>query len=205
MDWLSTLAFALGPAWISGINLYATVAVLGLAEHFGYAHLPGDLGVLGNWWIIGAAGFLYLIEFLADKIPVVDSVWDAVHTFIRIPAGALLAMSAFANFPAPVRIVALLLGGSMALASHGTKAAVRLAVNTSPEPVSNIVVSTLEDIFAFVATLVLVWKPVVILLAALLFACLAAWMAPKIVRGVRALFGKRKPPSSNRILTGDAL
>ncbi len=195
-DWLSTLAFALGPAWISGINLYATVAVLGLLEHFGYAHLPGDLGVLGNWWVIGAAGFLYLVEFLADKIPVVDSAWDAVHTFIRIPAGALLAASAFADFPPAMRIVAFLLGGSMALASHGTKAAVRVAVNTSPEPVSNIVVSTLEDVFAFIATLVLVWKPMVILVAALMFACLAAWMAPKILRAVRGLFGRWRAAAS---------
>ena len=191
-DWLSTLAFALGPAWISGINLYATVGVLGLLEHFGYAHLPGDLGVLGNWWIIGAAAFLYVIEFVADKVPVVDSLWDAVHTFIRIPAGALLAATAFADFPAPVRIVAFLLGGSMALASHGTKAAVRVAVNTSPEPASNIVVSSLEDIFAFLATLLLVWKPVVILVMAVLFAVLAAWMAPKLVRALRSLFGRRR-------------
>jgi hypothetical protein len=192
-DWLSTLAFALGPAWISGVNLYATVAILGLLEHFGHAHLPGDLGVLGNWWVIGAAGFLYLVEFLADKIPLVDSVWDAVHTFIRIPAGALIAASAFADFPPPARIVAFLLGGTMALASHGTKAAVRVAVNTSPEPVSNIVVSVLEDIFAFLATLMLVWKPIVILVAALVFACVAAWMAPKLLRALRSLFRRPNP------------
>jgi hypothetical protein len=196
-DWLSTLAFALGPAWISGINLYATVAVLGLLERFGYAHLPGDLGFLGNWWVIGAAALMYAVEFIADKVPVVDSVWDAIHTFIRVPAGALLAASAFADFPPAMRIVAFLLGGSMALASHGTKAAVRVAVNTSPEPVSNIVVSSLEDLFAIAATLLLVWKPLVILVAALVFTGCAAWMAPKLMRAVRGLFGRRKVATSS--------
>lgn len=196
-DWLSTLAFALGPSWISGVNLYATVAVLGLLEHFGYAHLPGDLGVLGDWWVIGVAAVMYAIEFLADKVPVVDSVWDAIHTFIRVPAGALLAASAFAHYPAPVKIVAFLLGGSMALASHGTKAAVRVAVNHSPEPVSNIVVSGLEDFFVFAATLILVWQPVVILVAALVFAVFAAWMAPKLMRAIRSLFGRRRTATAS--------
>jgi len=95
-DLLNTLGVAMGSAWLSGINLYATVATLGLLQRFQVVTLPGELEVLEQWWIIGLAGVLYLIEFTADKIPVVDSVWDAIHTFIRVPAGAVLAASAFA-------------------------------------------------------------------------------------------------------------
>src|SRR6185436_17633076 len=144
-DLLSTLGFAMGSAWLSGINLYATVVTLGLLQRFGLAHLPGNLGFMQEWWVIGVAGGLYLIEFVADKIPAVDSIWDAVHTFIRVPAGAVLAATAFAHFDPAVRLVALLAGGGVALSSHGAKAATRLAANTSPEPFSNILLSLFED------------------------------------------------------------
>jgi len=107
MDWLITLTTALGAAWLSGINLYATVATLGLLQRLGLARLPGDLAVLSNEWIIGLAAVLYVIEFVADKIPVVDSAWDAVHTFIRVPAGAILAAAAFADFDPAVRVAAI--------------------------------------------------------------------------------------------------
>src|ERR1700731_3147820 len=140
-DWLSTLGFAMGSAWLSGINLYATVATLGLLQRFKLVHLPGDLGYLSTWWVIALACSLYAIEFIADKIPAVDSVWDAIHTFIRVPAGAILAASAFADFDPAVRFAALLVGGGVALSSHGAKAATRLAANTSPEPFSNIALS----------------------------------------------------------------
>jgi hypothetical protein len=109
--WLGTLGVAMGSAWLSGINLYAAVATLGLLEHFGLAHLPGDLGLLGRWWVISLAAVLYLIEFVADKVPAVDSLWDAIHTFIRVPAGAVLASAAFAGFEPSVRVAAFLLGG----------------------------------------------------------------------------------------------
>src|SRR5688572_31685823 len=144
MDWFSTLSLALGSAWTSGINLYATVTVLGLLQKFGAAKLPGGLDVLDNWWIIGVAGFLYLVEFFADKIPYVDSVWDVVHTFIRVPAGAALAAASFGDYNRGVQAAALLLGGGLALSSHGTKASSRMAINTSPEPVSNIAASLFE-------------------------------------------------------------
>src|SRR5215469_7641755 len=137
----------MGSAWLSGFNLYATVLTLGLLQRFHLAQLPGDLTYLSNWWVIGVAAALYLVEFLADKIPVVDSVWDAVHTFIRVPAGAVLAASAFAHFDPAVRIAALLAGGTLAFSSHGAKASVRVAANTSPEPFSNIFLSIIEDIF----------------------------------------------------------
>ena len=146
MDWLKTLGVATGVAWLSGIRLYASVLTLGLLEHFGFASLPGELRVLGEWWVIGVAGLLFLVEFVADKIPAVDSAWDAVHTFIRVPAGAVLAAAAFGHFDNRVRLLAFLLGGGIALTSHGTKASVRLAVNASPEPFSNVALSVLEDV-----------------------------------------------------------
>src|SRR5438445_11049053 len=118
MDWLTTLTTALGSAWLSGINLYATVATLGLLQRLGLARLPGDLTVLSHGWIIALAVGLYVIEFVADKIPVVYSVWDAVHTFVRVPAGAILAASAFADFDLAVRGAALLGGRGLAPRPH---------------------------------------------------------------------------------------
>src|ERR1044072_8478452 len=107
MDWFSTLSLALGAAWTSGINLYATVTILGLLQKFGAAKLPGGLDVLDNWWIIGIAGVLFLVEFVADKVPYVDSVWDVIHTFIRIPAGAVLAYAAAYQIDPTVGVIAI--------------------------------------------------------------------------------------------------
>jgi len=187
MDWLTTLGMAMGSAWMSGINLYATVVTLGLLQRFKLVALPGDLGLVSDWWVIGVAGALYLIEFVADKIPAVDSVWDAIHTFIRVPAGAVLAASAFASFDPSVRLVAFLAGGGVALSSHGTKAATRLAANTSPEPVSNIVLSLLEDALTIGSAILMVFHPVVILVLVAIFVLLAIWLVPKIVRALRGL------------------
>lgn len=154
-DWVSTLGVAMGSAWVSGINLYAAVATLGLLQHFGFAHLPGDLALVDQWWVILLAGALYLVEFVADKVPAVDSMWDAVHTFIRVPAGAVLASAAFAHFDSAVRVAALLLGGGVALSSHGTKAAARIGANLSPEPFSNVVLSFVEDLMVIGSSLVI--------------------------------------------------
>jgi hypothetical protein len=189
--WVATLGLSMGSAWLSGINLYATVATLGLAQHFGYAHLPGDLERLGDWWVIGVAAAFYAIEFVADKVPGVDSVWDAIHTFIRVPAGAVLASAAFADFPPPVRIIAMLAGGTVAITSHGSKAAVRLAVNTSPEPFSNSIVSSLEDMFTIGMSILLIVLPVVVLILVLIFVVAALWMAPKVWRALGRLFRRR--------------
>src|SRR5579875_1662512 len=115
---LATLGFAMGSAWLSGINLYATVLTLGLLQRFHMAELPGDLAYLSHNWILAVAGALYVIQFVADKIPAVDSVWDAVHTFIRVPAGAVLAAAAFAHFDPKVQLIALLIGGGIALSLH---------------------------------------------------------------------------------------
>ena len=184
---IETLGLALGAAWTSGINLYATVAVLGLLQHFGWARLPGGLEVLDNWWIIGVALFLYTIEFVADKVPYVDTVWDAVHTFIRVPAGAVLAASATVELHPAVHIIAMLIGGGLALSTHGTKATARVAVNTSPEPLSNWTLSVVEDILAVGATVLAVLHPVIILIVIFIFLLILAWILPKVVRRLRRM------------------
>jgi uncharacterized membrane protein len=124
--------------------------------------LPGELQVVTSWWVIGIATFLYVVEFVADKVPVVDSTWDVVHTFIRIPAGAVLAAAAFGDFDRSVQVIAFLLGGGLALSSHGTKAATRLILNASPEPVSNAVASVVEDIVAIFSIIASVFLPLLL-------------------------------------------
>lgn len=188
MEWFSTLSLALGSAWTSGINLYATVTVLGLLQKFGAAKLPGGLDVLDNWWIIGVAGGLYVIEFVADKVPYVDSVWDVIHTFIRIPAGAIVAYAATNQLDASVYVPAVLLGGGLAFSSHGTKAALRAGANLSPEPVSNWLLSLIEDVIAFVGTLLAVFAPLIIAGVLIVFVLTFLWFFPKVFRAVRRLF-----------------
>jgi uncharacterized membrane protein len=187
MDWFSTLSLALGSAWTSGINLYATVTVLGLLEKFGGTKLPGGLEVLDNWWIIGVAGFLYLIEFFADKIPYLDSVWDVIHTFIRVPAGAVVAYAATNQMDAGVATIATLLGGGLALSSHGTKAAVRAAANVSPEPFSNWALSFIEDGIAIIGSLLAVFAPVLIAIVLIIFLIFFVWFLPKVLRAMRQI------------------
>jgi len=186
-EWLPTLSLALGSAWTSGINLYATVTVLGVLQKFGATKLPGGLEVLDNWWIIGVAGFLYAIEFFADKIPYVDSVWDVVHTFIRVPAGAVVAYAATNQMDEGVGVIATLLGGGLAFSSHGTKAALRATANLSPEPVSNWALSFVEDIIAILGTILAVIAPVLIAIVLVIFLIFFAWFFPKVVRAVRRI------------------
>ncbi len=188
MEWFSTISLALGTAWTTGINLYATVTALGLLQKFGATKLPGGLDVLDNWWIIGIAGGLYLVEFLADKIPYVDSVWDVVHTFIRVPAGAIVAYAATNQMEPSVYVIAALAGGGLALSSHGTKAALRVGANFSPEPVSNWSLSILEDIVAFIGTALAVFAPVAIAIVLIVFLAIFLWFAPKVFRAISRLF-----------------
>lgn len=187
MSVIQILGLAFGAAWTSGINLYATVAVLGLLQHYKLAQLPGGLHVLDNWIIIGVALFLYIIEFVADKIPYVDTVWDAVHTFIRVPAGAVIAATATSDINPTVQVVALLLGGGLALSTHGTKATMRAAANTSPEPVTNWTLSIVEDILALGAVVLSVLYPVGILVIILIFLLILAWILPRVVRRIRRM------------------
>lgn len=188
MEWFSTLSLALGTAWTSGINLYATVTVLGLLQKFGATKLPGGLDVLDNWWIIGVAGFLYLVEFFADKIPYLDSAWDAVHTFIRVPAGAIVAYAATNTLDPQIYIPAALIGGGLAFSSHSTKAAARVGANLSPEPVSNWVLSLVEDVIAVVGSFLAVFAPLVIAIVLIVFLIFFFWFFPKVLRALRRIF-----------------
>jgi len=186
MNLINTLAIAMGAGWVAGINLYAAVATLGLLGRFADLHLPGELDVLTSWWIIGIASVLYIIEFFADKVPYLDSTWDAIHTFIRIPAGAVLAATAFGEFDRSVQVVAFLLGGGLALSAHGTKASTRAAINLSPEPVSNIVASLAEDVIAVGSILLSVFLPVVLIILIVVFLGFSIYMVPRTVRALRA-------------------
>ena len=190
MDFISTLAVSMGASWVSGINVYATVATLGLLSRFAHLKLPGELDVLTSWWVIGIALFLFVVEFIADKIPVVDSAWDVIHTFIRIPAGAVLAATAFGDFDKSVQVVAFLLGGGLALSSHGTKAAARAVINTSPEPVSNIVVSLAEDVLVVVSILLAVFLPVLVFFVVGAGVAVTVWVLPRVIRFLRDVFRK---------------
>ena len=187
MNLIQVLGLALGSAWTSGINLYATVAVLGLLQHYKLAHLPGGLHVLDNWVIIGIALALYVIEFFADKIPYLDTVWDAIHTFIRVPAGAVIAAAATSDVNPAVQVVALLLGGGLALSTHGTKATIRASANMSPEPVSNWILSIVEDVIAVGTVVLAVLQPILILVVILIFLLVFAWIFPKVVRRMRRM------------------
>jgi hypothetical protein len=145
IEWIGLAA---GTSFAAGLNLYATVATLGILQRFGVATLPPSLAVLSHPAVITVALVLFVVEFVADKIPFFDNVWDAIHTFIRPPAAAILAYAAVAGIDEPWRVVAALVAGGVALTSHGTKASARAAVNTSPEPISNGVLSVTEDAIA---------------------------------------------------------
>lgn len=187
LDWLTTLGTAAGSAWLSGINLYATVLTLGVLQRFHLVKLPGGMDMLGEWWVIGLAAALYVIEFVADKIPAVDSAWDAIHALIRVPAGAILAATAFADFDPAVKMAAMILGGGVALSSYGAKAGARLAANTSPEPVSNVALSLTEDMVAFGSTILMAFFPVLMLVIVLIFLIATIWLIPKLIRAKRRL------------------
>ena len=189
---LTTLGIGMGSAWLSGINLYATVLTLGLLQRFHFAHLPGDLEILSHTWILTAAGILFTMQFIADKIPAVDSIWDAIHTFIRVPAGAILAATAFAHFDPKIRLLALLVGGGVALSSHTTKTATRLTANLSPEPFSNILLSLLGDALTVGGTILMTIHPLLLLclagIAVVVSILLCRWLYRTLRRAFRVSF-----------------
>ena len=141
----SLMALAAGLGWASGLRLYALIFTLGALDRFAGVTLPGDLSVLSNLWVMGISGLLLLTEFFADKIPWLDSVWDSIHTFIRIPAGAMLAGAVMGDQGSAMQIATALLGGTLAAGTHLAKAGTRAAINTSPEPFTNVAASTAED------------------------------------------------------------
>jgi len=198
---VEALALSMGGAWASGVNLYGTVVVLGMMNNLGLFDLPPDLQILGSWWVLALAAFLYLIEFVADKIPIVDSVWDAIHTFIRIPAGALLAAGAMSGLDVGMgeeaqTAISLLVGGTIAAGSHFTKAGSRAAINTSPEPVSNSIASLAEDVAVFGALYTVVFHPVVFFVLLAVFVLLLIWLVPKIWRFIGQVFGNARHPAA---------
>lgn len=182
MGVLETLTLAMGTAWTSGLNLYATIATLGLAGRAGMIQLPPDLQILTHPVVIAVACVMYVIEFFADKVPYVDNGWDVLHTFIRVPAGALLAARTMGSMDPALELAALLAGGTVALAAHGTKATVRLAVNVSPEPFSNWFASVGEDLAVLGGIWLIFHHPLLMLILVGGFTALSVWLIPKLYR-----------------------
>lgn len=188
MNPVETLGLALGAGFSSGLNLYATVATLGLLQRFGVLHLPTGLQILAHPWVLAIAIALYFLEFFADKIPYFDTFWDALHTFIRPPAAALLTFAAAGGAPPEWRWAAALLAGGVALTSHGTKASARAAVNTTPEPFSNWFLSFGEDVLAVWLTWMATTHPVATSIIVVALVALCAFLLYHLFRFARRAF-----------------
>ena len=199
----ATLAMTMGLAWASGINLYATLLTLGFLANSGNINLPPDLQIVANPLVMMAAGTMYFIEFFADKTPGVDTGWDAIHTFIRIPAGAMLAAGAVGDLNPAVEIAAALLGGSLAAGTHATKAGTRVLINTSPEPFSNWFASVGEDVAVVTGVWASINHPVAFIIALIIFIVLMIWLLPKIWVGIKKIFRsiqnwfRKEPPPAD--------
>ena len=194
LDTLQLIAIAAALGWASGIRLYAVLFIVGAAGYAGWFEIPEHLRVLSHPLVLGASGFMVAAEFFADKIPGFDSVWDLVHTLIRIPAGAALAASVFGDSPPAWMLASAILGGTLAAGSHFTKAGARLAINTSPEPVSNWVASFGEDLLVGVLIYLALTHPIALLIVLALLVAASLWLLPKLWRFVRSM--------SARILRG---
>jgi hypothetical protein len=188
MEAVNIIALSMGAAWASGINLYATVFMLGYMGMTGNIILPEELDVLSDPLVMTAAGFMYCVEFFADKVPGVDTGWDSLHTFIRIPAGAMLAAGAVGDVTPAVELSAALLGGSLAAGSHATKAGSRLLINTSPEPVSNWGASIGEDLLVIGGLWTALNHPVLFIIALIAFIALMIWLLPRLWRLLKSVF-----------------
>jgi len=202
MGVVETIALTMGVAWASGINLYAAIFVLGYMGGTGNIDLPPDLQVLTEPMVMAAAGFMYCVEFFADKTPGIDTGWDAIHTFIRIPAGAMLAAGAVGDVNQAVELTALILGGALAAGSHFTKAGSRVLINTSPEPFTNWTASIGEDLMVVGGLWTALNHPWLFLLALILFIALMIWLLPRLWRGIKkvacfigSLFGLCEHPA----------
>ena len=182
MGTVEALSLAMGTAWTSGLNLYATVAALGIARQMELIQLPQNLEVLAHPAVIAIACIMYVIEFFADKVPYFDSGWDALHTFIRVPAGAILAARALGDMNPALELAAMLAGGSIALAAHGAKATTRLAINASPEPFTNWTASVAEDAAVLGGIWLIFNNPILMVIFVIGFVGLGVWLMPKIFR-----------------------
>jgi hypothetical protein len=188
---IQSIALAAGLAWASGLRLYVVMFLVGIAGYFGWIVLPAHLEVLANPIVMGTSGTLAVAEFFADKIPVFDSLWDAIHTFIRIPAGALLAAGSVGGLgedSLPLMIAAGLIGGTITAGSHFTKAGSRVAINHSPEPFSNWMASLFEDFAAPGIVWLAIVAPVLLLTLLLLAILVALWLLPKLWRWIASIF-----------------
>lgn len=185
----SIIALTMGVSWASGINLYAAMLMLGIMGTTGNMTLPPDLQVLANPLVIVAAGIMYCVEFFADKMPGVDTGWDTIHTFIRIPGGALLAAGAVGNVDPAVSLAAAIVGGGLAAGTHATKAGTRVLINASPEPVTNWTASILEDLAVIGGLWTALNHPWIFLALLVAFILLMIWWLPKIWRGIKKVIG----------------
>lgn len=190
MGIVETIALSMGAAWASGINLYAALFVLGYMGATGNIDLPPDLEILSDPMVMAAAGFMYLVEFFADKVPGVDTGWDTLHTFVRIPAGALLAAGAVGEIGPAAELAALIVGGSLAAGTHLTKAGSRVLINTSPEPVTNWVASIGEDVAVIAGLWAALTYPWVFLALLAVFIVLMIWLLPRLWRAIKWVFAK---------------
>ena len=199
MDITQTIALTMGVAWASGINLYAAILMLGYMGATGNIDLPPDLQVLSDPMVMVAAGVMYAIEFFADKVPGVDTGWDALSTFIRIPAGAILAAGAVGDVGSGAQLAAAIAGGTLATGSHVTKAGTRVLINTSPEPVTNWFASVGEDVAVIAGLWTALYHPALFIVLLVLFILLSIWLLPKIWRALKKVFGflKRKLGNTN--------
>lgn len=186
MEWLATLGRTMGFSLAAGVNLYATVAILGLAARYGWVELPEQFKIFDNPWIIGAAGVLYLIEFVADKIPWVDSIWDSVHTIIRPVGGAVIAVATLGDQAPATQGAIALLGGLVAAGSHVTKASTRVAANASPEPFSNWFLSLAEDVFVIGLSFITLKFPLLALGVSVVIVLMIVLVARKIWKWLRS-------------------
>jgi hypothetical protein len=200
MESVSQLALAGGLAWASGIRLYVTLFVVGMLGRFGYLHLPEQLLVLQHTWVLTASGIMVLGEFLADKVPGLDSIWDAIHTFIRIPAGAFLAWGAMGESTPAAQAAAAILGVMITGGTHLAKSGGRAAINTSPEPLSNWTASFGEDGLVLGGLFLAITHPLVFLVLLVLFLALVAWLLPKVLRFLTGLF-RRPETAESKTLT----
>ncbi|WP_120498919.1 DUF4126 domain-containing protein [Kiloniella sp. EL199] len=189
MSLFEIVILAMGVAWAGGINLYVTLAILGILGASGQLDLPETIMIVEHPAVIVIAVVLYVIEFIADKIPAVDSVWDGLHTFIRIPAGAMMAAGIMGDVSTEAQALAFVGGGGLATISHSMKAGTRAILNTSPEPFTNIAASLGEDILVIAGLAMALLSPTVFAAFLALFLILAIWIVPKIFRGIRKVFG----------------
>ncbi len=189
---LGLLSLALGSSWTSGINLYLTVAILGISDRLGYIELPGGLEVFSHPLVIAVAVILYLIEFFADKAPYVDSAWDSVHTFIRPLGGLAIGVLAFSEAAPHIQVAVGLLTGTLALESHMAKATTRAAINTSPEPVTNVSASVVEDASVAGVLYLIIQHPLIAFFVIIALIVMSAFIIRFFFRFVKNIFSRRK-------------